>query len=247
MRLVVPELPVGSSTAEVLTALVVSNKPISGLFIFSYRHPPLLQQRLKFTAEEASIFQEAMTHRQSTNLPFWDSLLLCCFNRAEGYERLLKQSTLHQSHKDSLRRIVRDEIERGCLTTWIGDGDGGENYSFSSEIELDNRSSVHLPLMDFHCPETPQNDRLVQEVCRELFPCSTLIFSSGKSYHAIGTILIDVNALRTLLVRSLFFAPIIDRAYVCHQLLEGACALRLTSSSNKPSIPKLRLRVEESG
>ena len=241
MRLSIPELAIGNSTSEVLTALTRANERIKAIFVFSYRPPPLLQQRLDFTTDEASIVEDAIVQRKATNLPFWDSLLLSCFNKAGGYERLLQQTTFHQNHKETFRRISKDEICRGHLTDLVMRVSADESYSFSSQVELSEARLAHLPLLDFHCPETLKNDRVVSEVCKHLFEAPVFIFSSGESYHAVGSTLVEAEDLRTFLVKSLFFAPVVDRAYVAHQMLEGACALRLSSSLAKPNVPKLKL------
>lgn len=36
---------------------------------------------------------------------------------------------------------------------------------------------------------------------------------------------------------ALLLAPIVDRAYIAHQLIEGRCALRLTPGGGKSQVP----------
>jgi len=36
---------------------------------------------------------------------------------------------------------------------------------------------------------------------------------------------------------AMLFVPIVDRAYLAHQLLEGRCALRLTPGGGKSQVP----------
>lgn len=102
---------------------------------------------------------------------------------------------------------------------------------------------MQLPLLDFHCPETSENDTLVQQVCKELFQNAALVFSSGESYHALGLHSMDDPTFQKFLARSLLFAPIVDARYVAHQLIEGACALRLSASPVKPNQPKLKFAL----
>jgi hypothetical protein len=47
-----------------------------------------------------------------------------------------------------------------------------------------------------------------------------------------GDAMLDDRGLTRFLARCLLFAPVIDRAWVGHQLLESACALRISA---KPS------------
>jgi len=120
----------------------------------------------------------------------------------------------------------------------------GHHLSFSSRIELAERGTKQLPLLDFHCPESAENDRLVTEVCKQLYRHTTLVFTSGESYHALGLDPLDERGFQDFLTRSLLFAPIVDARYVAHQLLEGACALRLSNSADKPNHPRLKFRLE---
>ena len=115
------------------------------------------------------------------------SLMLSCFGEQRDFTRLLSEATFHQSHRDSLMRISRDQILAGTLTELVEIQPAGRYLSFSSTIELSgDERRQQLAMLDFHCPETIENDRLVSEVCKHLFNSGALIFSSGESYHALG-------------------------------------------------------------
>jgi hypothetical protein len=240
MNLVLTNTHEGMATAEIVTLLVSRNESISAIFAFTYRHPPLLQQRLTLTADEIAIVEKATALRSSSRLPFWESLMLSCFGEPRDLTRLLREATFHQSHADSLLRISRDEVLAGRLAELMGKQPVGYHLSILSRIELSGQETKQLPLLDFHCPESVENDELVSKVCKELYRTTTLVFSSGESYHALGLDLLDDHALRDFLARSLLFAPIVDARYIAHQLLEGACALRLSNSANKPNCPRLK-------
>ena len=233
----------GLATAEVLRMLVAENPSVCSLFIFAYRHPPLLQSRLALTLDEEAIVQKAIFLREETALPFWEALMLSCFNEDRDYSRLLMEATFHHSHRDALQRIARSDVLEGRLTDVVN-SEVGEHLSFSSLIEIMDMGIRHIPLLDFHCPESCTNDRVVSEISRQLFRSPTLLLSSGESYHAFGLQTLDETSLRDFLARSLLFAPIVDARYVAHQLLEGACALRLTCSLTKPSRPRLKFVVD---
>jgi hypothetical protein len=232
------------STAEILTSLVSENHTISAIFVFAYRHPPLLQQRVILTADENALIEKAKTLRCSTQLPFWEALMLSCFDETRDFTRLLQEAKFHQSHADSLLRISREEVLAGRLEELADDQAAGNHLSVSSKIELVKEGTKQLPLLDFHCPESISNDRLVSDVCSQLYRGKVFIFSSGESYHALGIQPVDEYGFRDFLARSLLFAPIVDARYVAHQLLEGACALRFSNSVDKPNRPRLKLIVE---
>ena len=167
--------------------------------------------------------------------------MLSCFGEKRDYTRLLRETTFHQSPADSIRRISRDDVLIGHLTQSSDSTPPGEHLSFCSLVEITGGKRKHIPLLDFHCPETCENDKLVSEVCKQITDADVLLFSSGESYHALGLELLEEDGLRRFLTRSLLFAPIVDSRYVAHQLLEGACALRLSYSATKPTRPWLKL------
>ncbi|MEI6492542.1 MAG: hypothetical protein WCO94_08335 [Verrucomicrobiota bacterium] len=240
MKLILTSASNGTPTAEILTSLISENRTISAIFVFEYKHPTLLQQRLALTTDEKAIIEKAITLRSSSRLPFWESLMLSCFGEQRDFTRLLREATFHQTHRNSVFRISRDEILDGSLAELTKAQPDGHNLSFSSRIELADVGVKQLPLLDFHCPESAENDRLVSKVCSQLYQHTTLVFSSGESYHALGLGPLDESGLRDFLTRSLLFAPIVDARYVAHQLLEGACALRLSNSADKPNRPRLK-------
>ena len=194
-------------TAEILTLLVSENQTISAIFAFAYRHPTLLQQRLTMTNDENAILAKATALRSSSRLPFWEALMLSCFGEPRDYMRLLKEATFHQPHADSLLRISRDQVLAGRLTELMDAQPASHHLSFSSKIELEGEETMQLPLLDFHCPESVENDRLVSEVCKQLYQDTTLVFSSGESYHALGLDPLNEHGFRDFLTRSLLFAP----------------------------------------
>ena len=231
--------------AEVLSLLIAENDHVSAVFAFTYRHPPLLQERLVLTPDENAIIGKATELRASSRMPFWEALLLSCFGERRDCTRLLEEALFHQSTRDSLIRISRDEVLDGRLSELSNEQPSGSHLSFSSRIEVDGSEVRNLPLLDFHCPESAENDRLVSDVCRLLFRRKALVLSSGESYHVLGLATLSEDEFREFLTRSLLFAPIVDARYVAHQLLEGACALRLSHSTEKPCRPRLKFTVEE--
>lgn len=240
MQLSYEGLMEGMSTAEVLTLLVSQNEFVGALFAFNYRHPPLLQSRISLTHDEQTIFAKAIGMRSALSLPFWEALMLSCFDTKGDYERILKEAAFHQSHQTDAQRLSREVILAGGLSRLAATQPKGHNVSFSSSVECTAGDRQHLLLLDFHCSESTENDRLVAAVCKQLFLSPSLLFSSGESYHALGTLITHKAALRTFLARSILYSPIVDSRYVAHQLLEGACALRLNSSGEKPIGPRLK-------
>jgi hypothetical protein len=129
MKLALTNPNPGLATAEVLRMLVAENPSVCSLFIFAYRHPPLLQSRLALTLDEEAIVQKAIFLREETALPFWEALMLSCFNEDRDYSRLLMESTFHHSHRDALQRIARSDVLEGRLTDVVNSEVVGEHLS----------------------------------------------------------------------------------------------------------------------
>jgi hypothetical protein len=106
---------VGAETGDVLLALLRSNPEIEAVNVFDYDHPPLLQERLRMTPEERVLVNTALEARRQTNLPFWEALLLACFDQPSGYERLLDHALYHQRHRNELVTVTRAAVEAGAL------------------------------------------------------------------------------------------------------------------------------------
>lgn len=232
------------ATVELLTSLVAQRDMISAVFTFSYHHPPLLQGRVDdLSKDEKAIIEKALSLRSSSSLPFWEALMLSCFGEHGDCARFLREATFHQSHRESLQRVSREEVLAGRLIQLAESQPASTYLSFSSLVEVDKSDYKHLPLLDFHCPESDENDRLVAEACKLLFRSSVFVLSSGESYHAVGSNIVDEAEFRMFLGRALLLAPIVDARYVAHQLMEGACALRLSCSAEKPKKPNLKFQV----
>lgn len=244
MKLLFKSTEKDMTTSEILQLLVSLNHNISAIFAFAYKHPMLLQQRLTMSHDENAIVEKAKILRNASRLPFWESLMLSCFDEKRDYVHLLQEATFHQPHTNSFFRISRAEVHAGQLDQLMKDLLPGYHLSFSSRVELGCGEIRHIPLLDFHCPENINNDRLVSEVCKQLNLSRALVFASGESYHALGLELIDALGFRDFLTRSLLFAPIVDARYVAHQLLDGECALRLSHSTDKPNRPRLKFILE---
>ena len=95
MRLQIRTPVMGWSHEETLTSLVADNEHIAALFVFNYKQPSLLQQRIALSADEITKVENAQSLRLSCSLPFWEALMLSCFSVTRGYSRLLKEAIFH--------------------------------------------------------------------------------------------------------------------------------------------------------
>jgi hypothetical protein len=209
---------------ELFKDLVCENKMIKGIYIHSYPDAPQLQERIKFSKVESLQFNEAIKIRDNTMLPFWDSLMLSYHNREEFSKEILRGALLHNFKRDKYF-VEREHFINTHLDEFLSNN---INFAVNSEVITVNNERKHLILLDFHIQESKRNQRVVESVLEAMSLNDGYLLRSGKSYHFIGMNLINEYELINILGKSLFFAPIIDKAWVAHQLIERSCSLRIT-------------------
>jgi hypothetical protein len=229
---------IGLSAPRALAVVLSSLKEIEEVYVAECRPLPALQNRLDLTPAERSVVERALEQRKLTGLSFWDAVLLELSDSPDAF-RLLDAAMMHVSFLGYERSLswasaVGGGLERTCdefATT------PGASLTLLSEVRCRDGSKRHLPMIDFHSFSSPANQRVVEAVAVRLFPEGAIVLASGESYHAYGTQLLSEIEFRRLLGRALLFAPIVDRAYMAHQLIEGRCALRLTAGGGKSRVP----------
>ena len=113
----------------------------------------------------------------------------------------------------------------------------------SSEVRLNDGSSGHLAMLDFHVPASPSALAQAVQIGRAIGSAGWIL-ESGHSYHYYGKSLLAPRELVEFLGRALMFAPITDRGWIAHQLVAGACSLRTGAHPSKVGVPVV---VEEFG
>ena len=226
----------GKNAIELVEFIVRDNPNIAQVSVVAYSHPKPAQTRFPASQTELDAITEAMKLRAATKLPFWDAVLVSLFGKQGDFGELLETAKFHQSLRHREHWIpaanLKNEIQRISST-----GPDGQ-IGICSEVRMEDGTFSHIPMLDFHCP-AKGNRNLVCQVCEKLFPDDVAILESGESFHAYGLKLIAADQLTNLLNRSLLFSPIIDRAYVAHQLIEARCVLRLASSETKTTLPRV--------
>lgn len=101
---------------------------------------------------------------------------------------------------------------------------------------------AHFPMLDFSLTSAPEHDCVAIEVLNSL-GLSGYLFDSGRSYHFLGRNHVDCGQLRETLARAQLLAPYIDTRWASHSLIEGQCALRIsTDTSRNVTLPRLVAR-----
>jgi hypothetical protein len=221
----------GLRAAELIGELLRLHPNIQTLNLFEPLPVPLAQTRLAGDDLSNQILTQGLELRASRGTPFWDAVLISCFGRGRASLPVLKQAQFHNSS----RRDIQVEADRWNAHQWtqlLNEVASGRMLVFSSRVILRNGEIRHIPMLDFHCPATAKNEELAELAAGLLDTGGGFLLESGDSYHFYGRALFDEEALVSFLGRALLLAPVIDRAWIAHQLIERVCGLRI---SKKPS------------
>jgi hypothetical protein len=239
MSVVVEDL-VGLTAPRSLAILFSSLQEVREVRLARCSPLPPLQTRLNLTASERVVFDKALEIRAGTGLSFWDAVLLQLPSTPDAV-RLLDAAMMHVSLRGHERTLSWSEVSTGGLERACAEfsSEVGASMTLLSEVVHRDGSLRHLPMLDFHAIKSPANQRIVEAVAERLFPEGSILMDSGESYHAYGTRILSEEHFRRFLGTAMLFVPIVDRAYVAHQLIEGRCALRLTPGGGKSQVPRV--------
>jgi hypothetical protein len=222
---------IGLRAVELIGEILRAHPEIRSIHLFEPEPVPLAQARLPQDEVIRDIVTRGLALRASYATPFWDSVLVSCFGRGRAVLPVLQQALFHNLGQQHLE-VEADQWEAGLWTELLAGLAPERMLVFSSRVRLHTGEEQHLPLLDFHCPASDQNKDLAALAAELIDTGGGFLLQSGDSYHFYGKQLLDGRALVRFLGQALLLAPVIDRAWIAHQLIEGACALRV---SNKPS------------
>jgi hypothetical protein len=227
---------VGYEAPRFIAKLVQRIPVIEAITLFSPPSSLPIQQDSSMNSHEQELIEHALKIRSDLGLPFWDSLLLYLSTHPVLAQGLLKRATLHNPQDLEAFRLHRDDCIESQLRKLIENLPHGRVLAMSSRMQTKEGKLLHLPMLDFHCVASPGNESLVKSVMAEI-GLSGHLAMSGRSYHFYGSKLIDEQSLLSFLGKSLLFSPIVDRAWVAHQVIERACGLRISPGKDYKSCP----------
>jgi len=233
------QIPDLVDSLSVVREIVQRNTEIRSVAFVGFTQPDSVQDRVQLSHAESNIVDQAIQLRKSTQLPFWDAVFVSLFDSEEDVSVILEAASLHQSWLAKEEWIERELL----LSTEMWRHLPNSPCAILSEVRLDSGGTAHIPMLDFHAP-SPRGISIVRSVAAKLFKGTTVLLDSGKSYHAYCTSLLSKEAFNELLIKALLYAPVVDRAYVAHQLLEGRAMLRITPGFTKLKTPTVVARIE---
>lgn len=234
-RRISPGLPI--STA--LVRLISGFDSIARVSFVHYRPAPGLDERLSKSADPSlKIRETAEALWKEYGIPFWDAILAISMKMGEVPEHYVDLAILHDpAPNEHTISVEARDLSEELIRSMVEELEEDAALSFSSKVELKNGQFAHIPLMDFRCPPSTSNSKIVEKALSAMGQKSGLLADSGRSYHFYGFCLQSRDEWIQFLALAMLFSPIVDVRYVAHRLADGACRLRISSSRNKTRVP----------
>ena len=231
---------VGCHVSHAIAEVVRSSKHI-GLVEF-VRVPAssrTVQERVSLTPPVADVLQHALELREGTGLPFWDSAMVSSFGIGDVVDPLLRAAVHHNPRPPTLARLSRTDCTPENIQALASLCLEGEGVALLSAVTVDDGGTRHFRMLDFHLPCGRENQATAVASLDALRSGQGFLVESGKSYHFLGVDTVSSEELMAFLARALLLGPVVDRAWIAHQMLEGRCALRVSSRVGQTNMPKV--------
>ncbi len=210
------------NTIDVLNSIAEKNTDIDSFSFHTFPKQTLLQEKLPQWSEmEQMHFEKAMKLRKQLHLPFWDAIMISTFD-TPVYSTNILETALHHNHIDNVFYIKSTDIQQNHILC-----NNDKRLAVCSLVIMKSGDIRHIPMLDFHIPVSDSNFHVVENICSILNLKSGFILNSGESYHFISASTVTWDELYIILSRALLFCPILDRAWISHQLQEKSCSLRV--------------------
>lgn len=220
------------TTLDIINIIAENNKDIDAFLFHYFPSKNLIQEQLeRWSTCEKNHFDLAIKVRNELHLPFWDSIMVKTFDNP-SYSKVILEAALHHNHKQSKFLVKANDIQYSSLLH----NSCNKRIAVCSSVIMKDMQNKHIPMLDFHIPVSDVNQEIVENVCRILGFKSGYILNSGESYHFISSTVVSWDELYITLCRALRFCPIIDRAWISHQLEEQSCSLRINRKNGKMPI-----------
>lgn len=136
-----------------------------------------------------------------------------------------------------LTKVSRSEFSTELLRGLAQSLPGYQLLGVTSRVSLVGGEEAHIPMMDFSCAVSAENSAILVQLLQDLRNGNGFLLQSGRSYHYYGLRLLNESEWRIFLGKCLLMSGYSDDRYIGHQLVDGYCALRLSSGKLKALIP----------
>ena len=233
-------MPIGSNAPSVFIKLVSMHAEIGRVFFGAPKISPSLRERVGDPSPEWNYAKQALNTYRTLPLPDQVKCLLSASESgSEIPERLLQAMPFHQGIAETRFAVKVEDLTPERIAALIERAPRDSLFSICSQVQLRGGSIRHIPMMDFLCPKSPEALDVVRRVAARFGVGGGLILESRRSYHFYGLELLTERGLTRFLASALLFAPVVDQAWIAHQLIDRCCALRIGPGKSGGAPPTL--------
>lgn len=233
----------GISALQLIGLLPQINSRLRVLSLKTYSPTPTLEERLSASQNVAMqcIFRKADNLRNDDKqLPYWESILSAASGTDES-DTLINEAIKHDVTHEAFERfeLTPEDLCSGALQRKAYSLPENVVIALCSNCRTEDGTIMHLPMMDFRSEPSAQNLRTVKKAIAEVTAVGGAILESGRSYHYLGFSLVHEREWLSFLAKCLLLSPLTDIRYIAHRMLEGIGALRISTCTRKPYMPKV--------
>lgn len=137
------------------------------------------------------------------------------------------------------RKLTRSEISAEKLRTLAASLPERRLLAVISRVDRAGGESEQVPMMDFMCPPSRNNQAVLTRLLHELGNGRGWLLESGRSYHYYGSRILNGEEWKVFLGKCLLMSGYVDDRYIGHQLVDGHCVLRLSAGKLKANSPRV--------
>jgi hypothetical protein len=241
------DAPIGTSAPSVFIALVKSHPEIGKVFFGAPRINSGLRERVGYPSAAWDYAEQALKRYRDLPLQAQVKCLLSTPETgSEIPEALLEAMPFHQGITETRFAVKVETLTLEVVRELIERAPPGSLFSMCSQVELRNGSIRHIPMMDFLSPKSQQSRDVVCRVAARFGAGGGIVLESNRSYHYYGFELLSERGLMRFLANALLFAPVVDQAWIAHQLIDRCCALRIGPGRSGSAAPTVICHAEKS-
>lgn len=132
------------NTIDVIKELINNLQDIKYFTFSKYPKQTLIQNTIELSEEDDKLISSALSIRKNIGLPFWDSLMVSCFDKENISINILSRALFHNSNIEKINTKEVVEIEDYIKMN------PQENISINSSVMMNCGTVKHLFLLDFH-------------------------------------------------------------------------------------------------
>lgn len=207
------------NTPDLILTIASSHSSIDAFYFVPFKFDGGVEDRIhSVSKKEVEYFRRARERKVDRGVSFWEAFLGLCVEDGCPSERAICLALHHNEN-----RYI--EVPSSNLRNFFEVSD--QSIGINSRVRLGNGSVMHIPMLDFKVPVSATAQRVVRQVLIEL-NCSGYLLKSGKSYHFISNQIVSEDSLMDLLARFILLAPISDKAWAAHMIIERSATLRIS-------------------